>query len=237
MRKATIPILILVIVLALGMILGRDADISSQDRQEAAELPPVEYEEDLANLIYYRQSVRDYLDKAISQEDIANVLWAGEGITVDGVSGPTRSSPSAGATDPLQIFLLAGEVEDLPQGIYKYNTANHELELQEEGDRREELARAALRQMFIADAPAVIVISADYDRTTARYGDRGIRYVHFEAGHAAQNLNLMAEEKGMGGVIIGAFDDREVKNTIGAEEFDPLLIIPLGYKDDRSVLK
>ncbi len=237
MRKVTIPLVVLAILLLLGVILVRDTDISSQDRQEAVELPPVEFEEDLASLIYYRQSVRDYLDKAISQEDIAHLLWAGEGITVDGVSGPTRSSPSAGATDPLQIFLLTGEVEDLPQGIYKYNTANHDLELQEEGDRREELAGAALGQRFIADAPAVIVIAADYYRTTARYGDRGIRYVHFEAGHAAQNLNLMAEEKGLGAVIIGAFDDREVKNTIAAEGFDPLLIIPLGYNDERSVLK
>ena len=98
------------------------------------------------------------------------------------------------------------------------------------GDVSNAMAAAALHQEAVREAPALIIIAAEYHRTTRRYGDRGIRYVHIEAGHAAQNASLMTEALGMGGVVIGAFQDTEVKAILGPGAGDPLLIIPIGSK-------
>jgi len=73
------------------------------------------------------------------------------------------------------------------------------------------------------------LIVADFSRTTARYGDRGRRYVHMEVGHAAQNIYLQAEALGLGTTVVGAFRDGKVAELLGlpaAEE--PLAILAAG---------
>ena len=102
------------------------------------------------------------------------------------------------------------------------------MELKREGEKVRELGRAALGQRAITEAPAVLIVAANYEQTTARYGERGIRYVQIEAGHAGQNITLMAEEKGLKSVLIGAFEDEEVNDIIGTETGAPLLLIPVG---------
>ncbi|SDL26100.1 SagB/ThcOx family dehydrogenase [Halarsenatibacter silvermanii] len=204
---------------------------TAEETGERIDLPEAKVEKGVAEAIYERLSVREFTDENLKKEEIGHLAWAGEGITVDGVSGPTRSSPSAGATDPLKIHLAVSGVEDLKPGIYEYDTENHELIKKLKGDRGEELAGAALGQQAIADAPAVFLVTADYTRTTSRYGERGITYVHIEAGHAAQNINLMAEQMGLGAVMIGAFEDEAVVEIAGLDEKEPLLIMPVGYEN------
>ncbi len=205
-------------------------EIRSEEKEEQIELPEIAVEDELTELIYNRQSQREFADTPLSRDDVGRLLWAGEGITVDGVAGPTRSSPSAGATNPLELYLLASDVEGLTPGIYHYSTRDHELTLQAEGSRGGELAAAALGQPAAGEAPAVVIIAARYERTTGRYGERGLQYVQMESGHAAQNISLMAESEGMGSVIIGAFHDDEVRNIITTEQAEPLLLIPVGYQ-------
>lgn len=230
MKKLGISVLFLTLIVIAGtfFLLGGN-NTSSQSMSNALDLPQVDSDKGLASLIYYRQSERSFTNDPLSNEDIAYLLWAGEGITVDGISGPTRSSPSAGATDPLELYLLVNNVEGLEKGVYRYNPEAHEINLVREGELGSKLAQAALGQTVIRNAPAVFIVAANFDRTTGRYGERGIRYVYFEGGHAAQNINLMAEERGLGGVIIGAFENERVKQIIGVEDEDPLLIIPIGH--------
>jgi SagB-type dehydrogenase family enzyme len=100
-----------------------------------------------------------------------------------------------------------------------------------DGDVRAELASAALRQSFVAEAAVDIVIGAVYERTTHKYGDRGVRYVHMEAGHAAQNIYLEAVALDMGTVTIGAFSDELVMDILDMPESEvPLYIMPVGRK-------
>ena len=68
----------------------------------------------------------------------------------------------------------------LPAGIYKYRPQGHELEKVAEGDVRAELCAAAIDQECIEDGAAVLVFAAVYERTTRKYGNRGVRYVHME---------------------------------------------------------
>ncbi len=129
------------------------------------------------------------------------------------------------------MYIFAGNVKDLPCGIYKYRPHKHELEMVVKGDKRNELYRAALSQSSVRDAPAVIVFSAVYERTTVKYGERGIRYVFIETGHAAQNVFLQAVSINLGAVVIGAFSDAEVKKIIKMPDREqPLYIMPVGRK-------
>jgi SagB-type dehydrogenase family enzyme len=76
----------------------------------------------------------------------------------------------------------------------------------------------------------MFVITAEYRRITEKYGERGIRYAQIEAGHVGQNLQ--AEALGLGAGIIGAFNDREVVKVMDIpRQHEPLLIMPVGYKN------
>ena len=99
------------------------------------------------------------------------------------------------------------------------------------GDLRDALTRAALSQGWIKHASAVIVFTADYERTTKKYGKRGKCYVHIEVGQAAQNLFLQSESIGYATVVVGAFNDDEVARLLRLPaDLQPLLLMPVGRK-------
>ncbi|MCK4910815.1 MAG: SagB/ThcOx family dehydrogenase [Thermodesulfovibrionales bacterium] len=175
-----------------------------------------------------RRSTRSYAPGPLSLPEVSGLLYSAQGKT-SGKGG--RTVPSAGATYPLEVLLLAGEVEGLSAGLYRYHPKGHLLKQLLEGDLREAVCEAALGQRSIALAPAVIAITAVYSRTTGRYGQRGVRYVDMEAGNASQNIHLMAEALGLGTVVIGAFLDKELARilSLGAGE-SPLLLMPVGRK-------
>lgn len=177
--------------------------------------------------LYERVSTRSFSDEALDLSDAASLLWAAGGLNIDGETGPTRTSPSAGGAYPLDFYLVAGNVEDLEPGIYRYDYINHDLIPVIAEDRRELLAEAALGQQFIAEAPASIVLVAYFERSTGRYGERGERYVYMDTGYASQSIHLLAVELGLGTVAIGAFDDAEVAALLETEG-DPLKIMPVG---------
>ncbi|MDI6758167.1 MAG: SagB/ThcOx family dehydrogenase [Candidatus Omnitrophota bacterium] len=173
-----------------------------------------------------RRSVREYKDAALSLKEISCLLWAASGITINWGG---RTTPSAGALCPLEIYLVAGRVENLKPGIYRYNPEGHSLIMIAEGDKRFALYSASLFQAPIKNAPISLVICAQYKRTTRKYGERGERYVHIEVGHAGQNIYLQAESLGLKTVAIGAFVDEAVKKVLNIKE-EPLYIMPVGKK-------
>jgi len=178
--------------------------------------------------IFRRRSVRRYKNDPLTMEQLSQILWAAQGITA---RGGLRAVPSAGATYPLETFVLVGEetVESLKAGIYHYNVNSHSLDLHKKGDFRVNLAQAALDQGFIATAPIDVVICALYPRTSYRYGKRGERYVHMEVGHIGQNVHLQAVALGLATVMVGAFEDEDVSRVLNVEEgIKPLYIMPVG---------
>ncbi len=192
--------------------------------------PQFESQVSLEAALLERRSVREYADLPLALEDISQLLWAAQGITSEWGG---RTAPSAGALYPLELYLVVGDVDNLEAGVYKYQPQEHALIRVRDSDVRSELASAALEQSFIAQGAVDIVISAVYERTTRKYGDRGIRYVHMEAGHAAQNVYLEAVALGLGTVTVGAFGDERVKEILNMPESEvPLYIMPLGRKKD-----
>lgn len=193
------------------------------------ELNEIDKEDRINKLLYNRQSKRDYKSQAISFQNISNIIWSAEGKNVDGVSGPTRTSPSAGATNPLVIYVSISNVSNLKSGLYRYEPVEHSLHYLIKHDISDQLAQAALGQSPVVEAPACIIITANYEDTTKRYGERGIKYVHMEAGAAGQNILLTAESSLLGGVIIGAFENDRIKKVMGGIRETPLLLIPIGH--------
>ncbi|MEM2933964.1 MAG: SagB/ThcOx family dehydrogenase [Methanocellales archaeon] len=173
-----------------------------------------------------RRSIRAYSGGDLKLEEISQLLWAAQGIT-----SPLgfRTAPSAGALYPLELYLAAGDVEDIDKGVYKYISKEHALIKILDGDVREELASAAVNQRYVSEAAVDIVFSAVYERTMIKYGERGRRYVHMEAGHAAQNVYLQAISLNLGTVVIGGFLDEKVKMILNMQE-EPLYIMPVGRK-------
>lgn len=183
----------------------------------------------LEEAIARRRSIRRFAPDAISQSALSQILWAAQGIPAG--RGRYRTVPSAGATYPLEIFVVCGKncVEGIDEGIYHYNVGAHSLTRHQENDARPELARAALGQASIYQAPVDIVICAEYERTQPRYGRRAERYVHMEIGHAGQNIYLQATALGLATVAVGAFHDEEVSQALKLDErYKPLYIMPVG---------
>lgn len=168
-----------------------------------------------------RRSIRDIGPSPLTNQQVSQLLWAGQGVT-----NPRgyRTAPSAGALFPLELYLVE---ED---GVSHYLPEDHTLAPITAGDRREALCRAALEQEAVLQAPVTIVITAVTGRTAAKYGDRATRYVQLEAGHAAQNILLQAVSLDLGAVPIGAFRDGKVQEVLGIPaDHEPLYLIPVGH--------
>lgn len=230
------------LLLALSLLLGamacsHDSDTPASSPKvtlEAAEMriplpePRIDGDVSLEESLVKRRSVRDYSGELLKLEEVSQLLWAAQGTTADWGG---RTAPSAGALYPLEVYVIVGDVRNLAAGVYRYDPNGHEIVMTAAGDIRAQLASAAVGQTSVRDGAIDLVFAAVYQRTTRKYGDRGVRYVHIEAGHAAQNVCLQATAMGLGAVTIGAFHDEEVGrllNLPGDEE--PLYIIPVGKR-------
>lgn len=185
----------------------------------------------LERALQLRRSVRDFDRAPLALQDLGQLLWAAQGVTA---TGGLRTAPSAGALYPLELTVVAGRVDGLEPGLYRYLPDAHALAPAAAGDRRSALARAALGQSWMRDAPATIAFGAVEARTTRKYGSRGIGYVAIEVGHAAQNLLLQAQALGLGAAVVGAFDDAAVTSVLELPQAQrPLYLVPVGRPAGR----
>ena len=174
-----------------------------------------------------RRSLRSFAATPLTAAQAGQLLWAAQGVSDD---RGRRTAPSAGATYPLVLYLVAGRVEGVAVGVHRYLPQGHRLLAVAAGDARGVVTAAARGQAWLGDAPALIVIAARPSRTSVRYGARADRYVAIEAGAAAQNLLLQAVALGLGGTLVGAFDDAALRSAValtGAEQ--ALAIIAVGH--------
>lgn len=179
----------------------------------------------LSQLLLRRKSIRRYKSDALSLSDLSRILWSTYGL----IDKRRRVVPSAGATYPIEIYVFVKNVVGLKQGIYRYDEFRNALIQLKEGDFSRELAKACLDQSWVREAPINIVIVAKYEKTTSWYGERGFRYIHYEAGHIGQNIYLASTELGLGTVAIGAFIDEGIAELLGVgKEYIILYVFPIG---------
>jgi SagB-type dehydrogenase family enzyme len=175
----------------------------------------------LEEALVLRRSVREFDPAPLALEELGQLLWAAQGITHE---RGFRTAPSAGALYPLEVYVATEEA------VLHYDPHGHRLTAVSPDDARTALCDVALGQDVVREAPVVFIVTAVYERTEGKYGStRSPRYVHLEAGHAAQNLLLQAAALGLGAVPVGAFDDRGVQGVLGLpSDHEPLYLIPVG---------
>jgi len=203
---------------------GQEKTHLGQEILATVELPEPDREGEapLERVLQDRRSVRSFTGDPLELAEVSQMLWAAYGITktwegMPGfVRGGLKTAPSAGALYPLDLYLVAGNVNGLPDGVYLYVPDGHVLHRIIDGDMRPRLVEACLGQSFAGSAPASIVYSAVFERNTRKYGERGReRYVCMDLGHSGQNVYLQAEALGLGTCAIGAFTDGKVHETVG----------------------
>jgi len=119
----------------------------------------------IEEVLLSHRSVRTYTREPITLDDLSQLLWAAQGVTSkDGF----RTAPSAGALYPLEVYVVAGNVEGVPDGVYHYLTREHALQKVCDGDLRRNLSACALNQSQITDDAVDIVFTAGIERTTVK---------------------------------------------------------------------
>jgi SagB-type dehydrogenase family enzyme len=188
--------------------------------------PRLQGETSVEAALVARKSLREYSGGPLSLAELSQLLWAAQGVTH---AGAGRTAPSAGALYPIELYVVAGNVENLGRGVYRYRIGSHDLVEVMAEDLQAELAAAALGQESVEDAAAVIVVAGVIERTAQKYGQRAVRYVHMEVGAVVENVYLQATALGLGTVFVGAFSDTKVKQVLGMpDEESPFALLPVG---------
>lgn len=234
-------------ILAFALVTGMGASTARPPQSREVPLPPPRQDGPLSveRALGTRRSVRELSSARLTIDEVSQILWAAQGITEPAGRpsgwnpawtwmGGLRTAPSAGALYPLELYVLAGAVAGLDEGLYRYLPQSHALTRVSDRDLRAPLAGAALGQRAITLAPVVLVLTAVYHRTAVKYDDRTERYVHIEVGAAAQNVYLQAEALGLGTFFVGAFRDPAVRDALGLPtDHAPLGIMPMGRYERR----
>ena len=176
----------------------------------------------LERALALRRSVRQFTGQPLELAQIAQLAWAGQGITEP--ERGFRTAPSAGAIYPIELYFAT------QQGLFVYNPYQHSLEQIFAPDIRGSLAEAALRQEVVAAAPCDIIIAGSVGKVVGKYGNNARRFMTLEAGHVGQNILLQAASLELGAVPVGAFDVRAVRRVCRLpSHLEPLEIICVGY--------
>ena len=166
-----------------------------------------------------RRSIRQLSNDALAGADLSLLLWSMKGLTPAG----NRTSPSAGATNPIEVYVLD------ERGVLHYRPTTHTLDVVSPDDVRSAFHQEAAGQDAVRDAAAIFVIAGVFDRTAVKYGERSVRYVHLEVGHVAQNLMLEATALGLGTVPVGSYDDEAASRLLDLpSDHVPLYVFPVG---------
>jgi len=198
-------------------------DLPIEQGAEIIDLPPGKKlhlgDLSLSQLIEERESLRKYVDKPLTVEELSFLLWGTQGVKSYSEKSLTkRTVPSAGARHPFETYLLVNNVSSLSPGLYRYLALEHKIaRLPGRKNINQELTEACLKQKHVETSAITFIWVAVPIRTVWRYSQRGYRYIHLDAGHVCQNLYLLAEAIDCGVCAIAAFDDDLTNKAVGLD--------------------
>lgn len=194
---------------------------------ETITLPPAcrKGKRSLEECLSMRRTVREFSEAPLSVAEAGQLMWAAQGITSP---EKQRTAPSAARLYPLDVYVVAGNME-FPAGIYRYLPERHQLLPLQDGDKRPALCKAAPQREFLPDVPMVVVITGTRKRTAQKFPDDAMRFMCLEAGHVMQNILLEATALGLICVPMGAFSAEEARKALKpAAGEDPLYMTAIG---------
>ena len=176
-------------------------------RGEISLPPPVSTDRNFGDIVRARRSALDFRggDGSISLSQLATLLSS--------TKEPLFADFATARF--VHLYLYVHRVADLAPGVYRFWPEHAELEKIKEGDQRLVAAALSLGQDLAGNACVAFSMIGDFENAARSYGDRGYRYVHFEAGAIGQRMYLAAEALGLGATGIGAFFDEEVNRYLG----------------------
>lgn len=190
-------------------------------------------ENDLMKIISQRKSRRNYINQAITQEELSFLLWATQGIKEVGPNQAfiRKTVPSGGARHAFETYLAIHQVEGIQPGVYQYLPVAHELGLLfTDPDLTENCIKLGKGQSFVGKCAVTFIWSAVPYRSEYRYHWESHKLMLQDAGHMCQNLYLAAEAIHAGTCAIGAYDqdfsDQYLKLD-GVDEF-VIYVAPVG---------
>jgi SagB-type dehydrogenase family enzyme len=186
----------------------------------------------LDEVIAARASRRDFIDQPIDLSTLATLLHYSYGVrkyvrAYNDPEFPSRFVPSSGGLQAVELYLVTNAVDALPQGLYHFNATANTLELLDQGNMRRTITSAALQVDWLAHAAVVVALTCVMDRVKWKYGPRGYRFIHVDAGCVANSLYLVATALRLRACAIAAFMDGHVNEFLGVdgrEEFTTLLL-------------
>ena len=179
---------------------------------------------DLWKVLVQRRSLRQYRDRYLTQEELAALVWATQGVTLASPNYLLRTAPSAGALYPVETYLAIHKVEEMDPGIWHLNLPEFSLELLKGMDTRQPLVQACLGQRFMGEASVDFIWTGILNRAMWKYRERAIRYIFLDAGHICQNLMLAATALNLGCCPVGAFFDDEVEALVGVDGIEEVAL-------------
>ncbi|HUT46156.1 MAG TPA: DJ-1/PfpI family protein [Sedimentisphaerales bacterium] len=215
---------ILAIVLACfaTLCLGRSRTRSAPQMIIQLTDPNLKGTVSLEEALARRRSIRQFSSEPVKRSQISQLAWAGQGITEP--QRGLRTAPSAGAIYPIELLFATQE------GLFVYRPADHSLLQTGNQDIRNMLAAAASMAESVAGAGCDIIVAGAVRKLTSQYKDKARTYMHMEAGHIAQNIQLQAVCLDLGSVTVGGFDSKEVRKVCKlSRDLEPLYIICVGY--------
>ena len=186
----------------------------------------------LAEALQRRRSQRTYAPVPLTVGELASVLHAAYGVNggVAGTAQALRSTPSAGALYPLELYAACGRVDGLERGLYHYDPLDHALEQLRPISFADELGPLTPYPELLAESAAVVVATAVFWRSRFKYGARAYRFALLEAGHLGQSLVLAAAALDLAVTPVGGFYDRLVDAFVDVDGIheSSLYLFPLG---------
>ena len=229
MKKQCIMILILMTTVFYMATFSIGVEkVFAQDKSPGAatiKLPAPKYSSDTSveKALLERRSVRSYKAEPLTIPEIAQVLWAAQGITEP--KKGLRTAPSPRGIYLIEVYLIAGNVTNLPAGIYKYGPQGHELIKIAEGNIKDDLFKVA-GQAQIKSAPVALLIAG---KSAEASGNP--QWMYLEAGHVSQNVYLQAESLKLGAVTMAGFKTDDVKKALNLPASEqPIYIMCIGKK-------
>lgn len=190
---------------------------------ESLEAPPLDWAGELGPTVIRRRSTRAFTGEPLTREELARLLDFT--YRPDLATDALDRHPGYFAPELLETFVAVNRVEGLDPGCYHYNPARRSLRQIRFTELAKEVQYLALGQELAGKAGAVLFHTADLPHAVSRYGDRAYRYLHLDAGHLGQRLNVAAIRLGLGVSGIGGFFDDQVNDMLGIPEREAVLYI------------
>jgi SagB-type dehydrogenase family enzyme len=191
--------------------------------------PTLDGKVSIEKVLNERRSVRAYKDTPLTEKNVSQLLWAGQGITDE--SSKKRTAPSARAKYPLELYLVVFNVQGIEKGVYKYVPDGHTIVKVFADDKNDAIVKACNSQASISKCPAAFIIAGNYLKMSEKIDDVTIRFTQTEVGHVSQNISLQAVALDLGTVVIGGFQQDLLSEVLEfPDNTKPIYVMPVGNK-------